>query len=71
MGQRLSQRTPRTVADDWNPVRVSNPDGRSQFVILCDHASNYIPDGFGTLGLDPDDCRNISLGTPAHWASAR
>jgi predicted N-formylglutamate amidohydrolase len=55
MGQRLSQRTPRTVADDWNPVRVSNPDGRSQFVILCDHASNYIPDGFGSLGLDPDD----------------
>ncbi|MDR6634314.1 putative N-formylglutamate amidohydrolase [Phyllobacterium sp. 1468] len=55
MGQRLSQRTPRTVADDWAPVRVSNPDGRSRFVILCDHASNYIPDGFGSLGLDPDD----------------
>ncbi|MBZ9605201.1 N-formylglutamate amidohydrolase [Phyllobacterium chamaecytisi] len=57
MGQRLSQRTPQAVAHDWNPVRVSNPDGRSQFVILCDHASNYIPDGFGTLGLDPDDLR--------------
>ncbi|WP_271898210.1 N-formylglutamate amidohydrolase [Candidatus Phyllobacterium onerii] len=55
MGQRLSHRTPRTVAHDWSPVRVSNPDGHSQFVILCDHASNYIPDGFGTLGLDPDD----------------
>ena len=55
MGQRLSQRTPRTVAHDWNPVRVSNPDGRSQFVILCDHASNHIPESFGTLGLDPDD----------------
>ena len=45
----------RKVAHDWNPVRVSNPDGRSQFVILCDHASNHIPEGFGTLGLDPDD----------------
>jgi predicted N-formylglutamate amidohydrolase len=55
MGQRLSQGTPRIVANDWHPVRVSNPDGRSQFVILCDHASNHIPDGFGTLGLDPDD----------------
>ena len=31
------------------------PTGARQFVILCDHASNYIPDGFGTLGLDPDD----------------
>jgi predicted N-formylglutamate amidohydrolase len=55
MGQSLSQRTPQAVADNWNPVRVSNPDGASQFVILCDHASNHIPDGFGTLGLDPDD----------------
>lgn len=45
----------RIVAHDWSPVRVSNPDGRSQFVILCDHASNDIPKGFGTLGLDPDD----------------
>ncbi|RCW83028.1 N-formylglutamate amidohydrolase [Phyllobacterium bourgognense] len=55
MGQRLSQGTPRAVANDWHPVRVSNPDGHSQFVILCDHASNHIPASFGTLGLDPDD----------------
>jgi predicted N-formylglutamate amidohydrolase len=45
----------RTVAHDWNPVRVSNPGGRSQFVILCDHASNHIPTSFGALGLDPVD----------------
>ncbi|PSH64610.1 N-formylglutamate amidohydrolase [Phyllobacterium sophorae] len=43
------------VEHGWSPVRVSNPDGLGPFVILCDHASNYIPEGFGTLGLQPDD----------------
>lgn len=33
-------------------VRVSNPDGKSAFIIVCDHASNHIPAEFGTLGLD-------------------
>ncbi len=57
MGQRLSQRTPRTVAHDWSPVRVSNPDGRSdRFVILCDHASNHIPARFWNVWAShPDD----------------
>lgn len=36
-------------------VRVSNPAGRSRFVIACEHASNHVPTEFGTLGLDPDD----------------
>jgi predicted N-formylglutamate amidohydrolase len=35
------------------PVRITNPDGCSPFVFLCDHASNAIPAGFGTLGLSP------------------
>ncbi|MBA8881146.1 N-formylglutamate amidohydrolase [Phyllobacterium myrsinacearum] len=39
----------------WEPVRVSNPDGSSPFVILCDHASNHIPAPYGRLGLEPDD----------------
>ncbi|QND53941.1 N-formylglutamate amidohydrolase [Phyllobacterium sp. 628] len=39
----------------WEPVRVTNPDGRSPFVILCDHASNHIPAPYGRLGLQPDD----------------
>lgn len=45
----------RRVTHDWTPVRVSNPDGRSQCVILCDHASNHIPPGFAMLGLDAAD----------------
>lgn len=35
-------------------VRVSNPDGQSSFVIVCDHASNHIPKELGTLGLDTE-----------------
>ena len=32
-------------------VLVSNARGRSPFVIVCDHASNRIPDKYGDLGL--------------------
>jgi predicted N-formylglutamate amidohydrolase len=35
-----------------NAVKVSNPRGSSPFVIACDHASNFIPPEYGTLGLD-------------------
>jgi predicted N-formylglutamate amidohydrolase len=54
MGQTIPE-GPQAVTQDWNPVRVSNPDGRGPFVILCDHASNHVPEPFGTLGLQPDD----------------
>jgi predicted N-formylglutamate amidohydrolase len=33
-------------------VRTTNRKGRSPVVLLCDHASNFIPDTFGTLGLE-------------------
>ena len=33
------------------PVRISNRAGSSPFVLLCDHASNFIPAAYGTLGL--------------------
>ena len=38
-----------------NAVRVTNRAGRSPYVILCDHASNHLPDNFGTLGLAASD----------------
>ena len=34
------------------PVRTTNRKGRSPVVLICDHASNFTPDQFGTLGLD-------------------
>lgn len=36
-----------------NAAKVTNRGGSSPFVIVCDHASNFIPKEYGTLGLDP------------------
>ncbi|TIS61857.1 MAG: N-formylglutamate amidohydrolase [Mesorhizobium sp.] len=36
-------------------VRVTNPGGSSPFVLTCDHASNFLPAAFGTLGLPVED----------------
>lgn len=33
-------------------VKVTNPGGSSPYLFTCDHASNFIPAEFGTLGLD-------------------
>jgi predicted N-formylglutamate amidohydrolase len=38
-----------------NPVRITNREGGSPFVFICDHASNFLPAQFGTLGLDRSD----------------
>ena len=35
------------------PVLVVNQEGKSPFVFVCEHASNYIPEHFDGLGLDP------------------
>jgi len=40
---------------ETEPVRVTNRAGGSPFVLLCDHASNYLPAQFGTLGLEPSE----------------
>lgn len=32
-------------------VRVTNPGGASPYILTCDHASNFIPQEYGTLGL--------------------
>ena len=39
---------------DWPPpVEILNPGGRSDIVLLCEHASNHIPAEYAGLGL-PD-----------------
>jgi predicted N-formylglutamate amidohydrolase len=37
------------------PVAVDNRAGASPFIILCDHASNFIPADYGALGLSSAD----------------
>ena len=34
-----------------SPFRILRPAGASPFVLLCDHASNFVPDEFHCLGL--------------------
>jgi predicted N-formylglutamate amidohydrolase len=43
------------AAHDPPAVRVINPDGRSSFLLIGDHAGNAIPAALGTLGLGPAD----------------
>jgi predicted N-formylglutamate amidohydrolase len=38
--------------DDPPPVETINTDGRSSAVLVCDHASNRVPERLGSLGLD-------------------
>lgn len=38
-----------------DPVSVTNRGGRGRVVLICDHASNRLPEEFGTLGLDAGD----------------
>ena len=38
-----------------DPVEILAADGRSPIVLLCEHASNYIPAEYAGLGLGPAD----------------
>ena len=43
------------------PYRLVNEDGPAPMVIICDHASNRVPAGYGDLGLAaPDFERHIA-----------
>ncbi|MET0362691.1 MAG: N-formylglutamate amidohydrolase [Sphingobium sp.] len=48
-------RTPLLGPGDPAPVRVTNPDGRSSFLLIGDHAGLAIPGALGTLGLTSQD----------------
>ncbi len=43
------------ATDEPAPFVVAHADGRSDFVIVCDHASNRIPQKLGSLGVSADD----------------
>jgi predicted N-formylglutamate amidohydrolase len=49
-GYRSNARHP---ASQLPPVLTINSQGRSPFVLVCDHASNRIPSPYGDLGLKP------------------
>lgn len=53
MLQMISTAAPPLLADDEGPAAaLSNPHGRSPIVLVCEHASNFIPAALDGLGLD-------------------
>ncbi|RWK63784.1 MAG: N-formylglutamate amidohydrolase [Mesorhizobium sp.] len=52
-------------------VRVTNPGGSSPFVLTCDHASNFLPPEFGTLGLAAEELSRHIAWDPGAIAVAR
>lgn len=63
----------RLLADDEpHPVVIDNPDGRSRFLLTCDHAGRRIPRRLGRLGLaEPDLDRHIAWDIGAEAVSLR
>lgn len=52
-------------------VRVTNPDGRGCFLFTCDHASNFLPSEYGTLGLPSSELSRHIAWDPGALAVAR
>ena len=43
--------------DEPRPFTVTNEDGASPFVIICDHAGKYLPRRLQMLGLPESECQ--------------
>ena len=43
------------AADELHPAEIINEQGRSPYVLICEHASNHLPRALGSLGLQPQD----------------
>jgi predicted N-formylglutamate amidohydrolase len=52
-------------------VGVFNAEGRGRIVFACDHASNFLPEGYGTLGLGNDDLSRHIAWDPGAFPVAR
>ena len=54
-----------------DPVSVLNPEGRSRFVVVCEHASKFIPPEFDNLGLDEFASQSHIAWDPGSFGVAR
>ena len=52
-------------------VGVVNPDGRGPFVLVCDHASNWVPPRLKGLGLHPGELQRHIAWDPGALEVAR
>jgi predicted N-formylglutamate amidohydrolase len=56
---------------DRSPIVVENPEGTGPFVLVCDHASNRIPEGYRSFGFDDDALDTHIAWDPGALAVAR
>ncbi|HXG79870.1 MAG TPA: N-formylglutamate amidohydrolase [Methyloceanibacter sp.] len=56
---------------DLSPVVEENPDGSGPFVILCDHASNRIPQDYEPFGLSEEALKSHIAWDPGALPVAR
>ena len=42
-------------SDEQHPADISNEQGTSPYVLICEHASNHLPKALANLGLKPED----------------
>ncbi|HEY4343839.1 MAG TPA: N-formylglutamate amidohydrolase [Parvibaculum sp.] len=55
-----------------HPFELINPEGDPRFLVICDHASNALPPGYGSLGLDAGEfARHIAYDIGAGDVSRR
>ena len=45
-------------------VETLNPDGQGRVVVICEHASHYIPREYNGLGLSEQDCKSHAAWDP-------
>jgi predicted N-formylglutamate amidohydrolase len=57
--------------EEQSLVVVENPGGAGQFVVVCDHASNRIPDDYKTFGFDPEALKTHIAWDPGALGVAR
>lgn len=61
--------TQTTLTDDL--VKVMNPEGQSSVVVVCEHASCFIPAVYKDLGLAPDALKSHAVWDPGALAVAQ
>jgi predicted N-formylglutamate amidohydrolase len=54
-----------------DPVALENPQGRGRLMIVCDHASNWVPPTLQSLGLPPHELERHIAWDPGALAVAQ
>lgn len=67
----IGAETPLIAADEGPAVEVANPDGAGDVVLICEHASNCVPQSLNGLGLDRKTLQSHIAWDPGAAAVAR